>query len=106
MILLGILFIYGYPLLSNEIVKTEINFDKVNYGIDGITNSSNTNNNVPLGKLYHQVTKMFGIKMGIDVSLIDVEKVFDSLTVKLLTLNDTLISDEQIKSKKFVWESY
>jgi hypothetical protein len=72
-----VIYLEGLPLLYPDIMNTEVQFGKVDYGIHGITNSSNYKHGVPISKLYQKIANTFGKKLGIDVSLVDLEAVVD-----------------------------
>ena len=50
-ITLAVIFLHGLPILSNDFVKTEISLKKIDFGIEGIQNSSNYKSK-PISPLY------------------------------------------------------
>ena len=70
-----VVMIYGIPLLSNDIFTTEVSFTKVDFGLDGIRNSSNYDY-YPVGGIYTKFLKFWGVKLGVDVGLVKPKELF------------------------------
>lgn len=68
-------------------MNTTIKFQRVDYGVDGINNSTN-HQYYPIGGLYTKLADMFWMQFGIDSGFVDADEVFKSLKATITDEND------------------